>query len=169
MKLYCNLLQRVINIVLIFIISRYACVGIITDIFHLPTTIILLYICFILNCRRTFLLSQILNLFICGIFEHKVFAGIKQIHYLRFLIISNKCRNQVTVIRKINHWKREQYQGWYNFCERDVDSDLNPLASDNIWQYTTVPSQCERLPWTWMYRLLYSNCWTNFKKCPGSV
>ena len=30
--------------------------------------------CFILNCHRTFLFSQILNPFICGIFEHTFFC-----------------------------------------------------------------------------------------------
>ena len=49
-----------------------------------------------LNCHGTLLFSQILNMFICAISEQNVFAADKEIHNLRFLIINNKYRNQVT-------------------------------------------------------------------------
>ena len=32
--------------------------------------------------------------------------------------------------------------------EVDIDSDVNCLASGNLWQYTTVPSHCEQLTYT---------------------
>ena len=33
--------------------------------------------------------------------------------------------------------------------EVDIDSDVNCTASGNIRKSTTVPIQCEQLPWTW--------------------
>ena len=38
----------------------------------------------------------------------------------------------------------------------------------NIWQYNTVPSQGERLPWTWTWHIMYFYCWSHFEKRPGS-
>ena len=84
--------------------------------------------CFILNCHITFLFSQILNLFICGIFEHKLFAVDKSIHNLQFLITNNKYSNQVYVIKQSNNWKTWIYQGSDDSCEVDCDSDLKRLA-----------------------------------------
>ena len=91
-----------------------------------------IFIMFYLNCHRTFILSQILNLFICGIFKHNLFAADKSIHYLRFLIINNKCRNKVPVIKPINHWKTEHYRESVDRGEGYLDSDLNLLASSNL-------------------------------------
>ena len=56
-------------------------------------------LCFTLNCPGTLLFSKISNLFICGIFGHNLFAPDEEIHYLQFLIINNKCRNQVPVTK----------------------------------------------------------------------
>ena len=39
--------------------------------------------------------------------------------------------------------------------ERDLGSDINCLDSVNFKKYTTVPSQCEKLTWTWTWNLLY--------------
>ena len=39
----------------------------------------------------------------------------------------------------------EQYWGSDDCGEVDIDSDVNHLASGNLRQFTTVPSQCERL------------------------
>ena len=68
-------IRWVINIVLIYIIARYTCVGIFTDIVHWPTKCILFLLCFILKCHRYLLFSQISNLFICSIFETQPFFG----------------------------------------------------------------------------------------------
>ena len=40
-------------------------------------------------------------------------------------------------------------------CEGYRDSDINRLDSVNLRQYTTVPNQCEQLPWTRTWRPLY--------------
>ena len=61
--------------------------------------------CFILNCHRNFLFSQISDLFICGIFEHNFFAADKAIHNLQLFITNNKYSNQLSVIKPINHLK----------------------------------------------------------------
>ena len=60
-----------------------------------------------------------------------------------------------------NHWMTECYQGSSDRGEGDLDSDLKFLASGNLWKYTTIPSQCEQLPWTWMWRILYLDCWSH--------
>ena len=68
-----------------------------------------------------------------------------------------------------DHWRTEHYQESDNCWEVDLGSDINHLDSGNIWQYNTVPSQCEKFPWTWTWRLLHSNCWYYSEKRPGSV
>ena len=76
-------------------------------------------LCFILNYHRNLLFSQRINMCICGIFEHNLFAADKEIYYLWFLIINNQCRNQVPVIRTSYHWNTEQYEGFVDHCEGD--------------------------------------------------
>ena len=49
-------------------------------------------IIFILNFRGTFLLSEKLNLLICGTFKHNMFLSVKEIHNLSFLINNNSFR-----------------------------------------------------------------------------
>ena len=124
-------------------------------------------LCFILNCHGTFLFSQILNLFICSIFENDFFSADKSIHCLLFSIINNKCKNQVTVIKQSNHWKRDKYQGLDDCCEGYLDLDLNYLDSGNLQHYTTVLSQCEQMPCTWKWCLIYFDHWYHFEKRPG--
>ena len=46
-----------------------------------------------------FVSSQISNLFICFIFEHKMFVAEKAIHNIQFLITNNKYSNQVYIIK----------------------------------------------------------------------
>ena len=103
-----------------YIISRYTCVRIFADIVHWPTIYKSYIYCFILNCHRTLLFSQILILFICAIFEPKNLAADKEIRYLRVLIIKN-CRDQVSVTKPSNHWSTEHYQGSDDSCEGDLD------------------------------------------------
>ena len=69
-------------------------------------------LCFILNFHRTFLSSQVLNLFIFGIFEHNLFASDKAIHNLQFWIINNKFIKQVSVIRPSDHWSAIDSWTW---------------------------------------------------------
>ena len=54
-----------------------------------------IFIVCILNCHGTLLISKMLHLFICGIFEYNLFAADKEIHNVRFFIITNKFRHQV--------------------------------------------------------------------------
>ena len=147
----------------------YLCVRIFPAIIHWPTMILLFLLCIIVNFHRTFIFSQISNLFMCAIFEHNNLSADKEIHYLQFLIINNKCINQFPVIKPSDNWKTEHYQVLSDRCKGDLDSYLNWLALGNLWKYTTVPSQCDRLPWTWIWRLLYFDCWYHFKKCPGNI
>ena len=88
---------------------------------------------------------------------------------LLILILNNKCRDRVPVITQSNHWKKKYYRGSDDFCEGYLDLYLNCLASGNLQQYTTVPSQCEIFPWTWSCCLLYFDHWSHFGKLPGSV
>ena len=57
--------------------------------------------------------------------------------------------------RHSNHWNTEKYRGSADRGEVDLESDVNCLASGNIGKYTTVPSQCEWVPLTWTWRILY--------------
>ena len=91
------LLRWVIHNVLIHIILIYNCVSIFSSILHGRVIVILFLLYYILNCHGTFLFSQRLNLFFCGIFEHNCVALSKEIHYFWFSIITNKCRNQESV------------------------------------------------------------------------
>ena len=66
----------------------------------------IILLCFILNCHRTFLFSQISNPFIFIIFEHNIFTADKAIHNLQFFITNNKyikkfmLSNQATTERR---------------------------------------------------------------------
>ena len=102
-------------------------------------------------------------------FQTQLFAADKVIHHLRFLIINNKCRNQVPVIKVSQHWNKKYYRRSADCFEGDLDLDINCLDSDNLWKYTTVPSQCDQLPWTWMWCLFYFYNWYRLEKGPGSV
>ena len=68
-----------------------------------------------------------------------------------------------------DHWKKKHYCGLADNGKGYLDSDINRLYLGNLQQYTTVPSQCEKLPWTWTWRLLYFDYWSNFEKLPVSV
>ena len=81
----------------------------------------------------------------------------------------NSQNTELLLSQHIYHWKTEQYWGSADRGEVDLDSDVNRPASGNLRQYTTVPSKCEQLPWTWTWRIMYFNCWYNFEKRPGIV
>ena len=90
-----------------------------------------------------FLFSQISNLVIFGIFEHNLFAAKKEINNFRFLTINNKCRNQMPVTQTNQPLKNGSLLGVADRGEVDLNSEVNLLASGNLWQYTNVRSQCE--------------------------
>ena len=85
------------------------------------------------------------------------------IEFCPCFFIINKCRNQAPVIKTRNHWHMDHCWWLVYRFEGDLDSDLNRLASGNLRQYATVPSQCDQLPWTWTWRLLYFNHWSHFR------
>ena len=149
------LLQWVINIVPIYIIVRYTWIGTFSAILYWHTMILLFLLCFILNCHGTLLSSQISILFFCGISEHNFIAVVKEIHKLQFQSTTTSADTKFLLPKPIYHWKTEQYWGSVHHIEVDIESEVNCLYSGNIWQYTTVPSQCEQLPWTWTFRILY--------------
>ena len=72
---------------------------------------------------------QILNLFICFIFEHSIFSADKTIHYFQHLITNNNYSNQVYVTKTSDHQKTVLYQGSAYPCEGYRDSDLMCMAS----------------------------------------
>ena len=63
----------------------------------------------------------------------------------------------------------EQYRGPVNCGERNLDLDINCLASGNLRKHTTAPIQCDILHWNWTWRILYFDRWYHFDKRPGSV
>ena len=73
----------------------------------------------------------------------------------KFLLPKTNCR-----------WKTDHFWGLAGRVKGYLDSYINRLASVNLCQYNTVPSQCERLSWTWTWFLLYLNCWYHCKKFP---
>ena len=156
------LLRWVINIVLIYIIARYTCIGIFADIVYWPTNILFFYHDLFKNVTELFFYQKY---WICSfvVFLSTSFL-LRQRNPLP-LILYHKQQVQ----KPSDHWKTEYYWGLSDCCEIYLDSDLNFLASSNLWQYTTVPIQCEWLPWTWMWHLLYFYRWYNFEKHPGSV
>ena len=131
-----------INIVIIFINSRYTWGGILADIIHLPKTILLFLSCLLLNCHRTFLFLQKLNLFIFGIFNYHIFAAVKTIYKFWFLSTTTSANNKFMLPKPIYHWKTEHYQGLDDHCEVYLDSDINCLASDNTLLYPVSMIDC---------------------------
>ena len=109
---------------------------------HWPTMIILLYIWFILNCN--------------GNFSHKYWiCGIFNILCHNFLKRSNKSINfdfdqqqqvhntKLLLPQLSEHWNMEKYRGSDERGEVYIGSYVNHLASGNLRQSTTVPSQCD--------------------------
>ena len=164
--LHSILLRRFIKIVLICIILRYTWRGKFAAIVHWPTIILLSLSFPILNLHRTLLFSKISNLLFCGIYEHKLFTAVKVIHKLWFLSTTS-VETKFLLPKPSDHWNTEHFGGSVNCGEVDLDSEINFLASGNIWNYTNVPSQCDNFIWSWTQSLLYFNHWCHFKKRPG--
>ena len=159
---------RVINIFLIYTIERYTLRGTFYDIVHRFTSI-LFSIFLICNCHGALLLSKISNLFICGIFEHKLFHQSKKSTTFDFLSTRISAQTKSLYPKPSDQWKTEHYRGSDDSGEVDIDSDINFLASGNLWQHTTVTSQCERLTWTWTWRVMYFDHWSHLEKIPGII
>ena len=68
-----------------------------------------------------------------------------------------------------NNWNTDHYRGLDDRDEGYLESDLNCLVVGNLWQYTTVTSQCELFPLNWTRRMMYFDRWSQFEKCPSSV
>ena len=82
-------LQWYINIVLIYMIIRNTCVGSFAAIVHWYMKILLFLSCLVLNHHVMLLFSQVFNLFLCNIFEHKFMLQTKKSITFQFLIIHN--------------------------------------------------------------------------------
>ena len=159
------MLQWVINIVLIYIIARYTNAWIFATIVHRYKTIMLILLCFISNYHRTLLYHKYLTcsfvVFSAQLFhsrQRKIQSSIFY-HQQRWFLLS----------KPSDHWNTEHYSRSVNHGEGYIESDINRLVSGNFWQYTRVPSQFERLPWIWTWRLLYFDGWYHLEKRPCSV
>ena len=95
------------------------------------------------------------NLLICAISEHNFLHIIQRNPLPLILNIKNKCINQITVIKPINHRNTEHYRRSADCFEVDLELDLNHLVSGNLWKHTTVPSQFDELPRGRMWLILY--------------
>ena len=153
------LLQRVINIVLIYIIARYTWFGSFSDIVHWYTIYLFLILCSILNHHRIWFCSQILNMF-----HHD---NLSTMFCCRQ--INPQPSNFRSSTRSCYHWNMENYWGSTDCGEGYRDLDRNGLPSVNLCKYTTVTNQYEQLPWTWTWRLMYFDRWSHFEKRPGRV
>ena len=89
--------------------------------------------------------SQILNLWYL---EISVTIVLKQLNKSINFDLDQQHYSQNTrfpLPQHIDHWKIAQYWGLADRGVVDLDSDVNYLASRNIRESTTVPSQCEQL------------------------
>ena len=155
--LYTVLLRWVINIVVIYNIMRYTCRITFAANFHWTTKIIIFLLYFILNYHGTLIFSLISNLFFCCIFEQS-----KKSIIFDFWSTTKSAVTKLLLTKPSDHWDTEHCRGSADHAEVDIDSGVNCMASSNLWQYTTVPNQCEQFPWTWMWRLLYFYHWSHF-------
>ena len=114
-----------------------------------------IHIVFYFKMSRNFaFLTNIESIHLCYLWT-QIFRRWQRKSLPLIFIIKNKCRNQAPVIKLSFHWNTDHYQGLADQFEGYLDSDLNRLTSSNLHKYTTVPSQCESLPCTWTWHLLY--------------
>ena len=129
------------------IITRYICVFSLSAAIHWSTTIMLFLLCSILNYHISLIFS---NVWICSFMTSK-----------NTLFQPSNFRSSATYC---DNWKT-QHNWEQNYCgEGDHDSNINCLASVNLRQYTIVPIQCEKFPWTCLGHLFYIYCYSHFKK-----
>ena len=154
--LYSHYRYGKISILFLFLLSqKYNYVGIFDAIVHWPTVILLFLSYCLLNCHGNFIFSKILNMFICGIFEHNFFQQTKKSITSNFWLSTISVQKQILLPKPSDHWNMEHYKRSSDSGEGDLLSDTNILASGNLQQYTTVPSHCDKFPWTWTWCLLY--------------
>ena len=106
-----------------------------------------------------FFSDKCLFCFFCDILDHNCFAAEKEIDNIPIF----------SSTMYYIHWKKVHYRRLADCGEGYFDSDINRLDPGNFLEYTTVPSQCEWLPWNWTCRILYFIQWFHFKNCPGIV
>ena len=135
-------LRWFITVLIICIIARYTWRGTFAAFVHLPTNILLFVSCFILNCLGTFLLSKILNLFICGSFNYKFLQQSKKSTTLDFWSRKTSAETKFLFPKPINHLNTEYCQGSADHGEEDFHLDINFLVSGNTLLYPVSVSYC---------------------------
>ena len=119
----------------------------------------LILLCFICNHHKTMLISELLNEFLCDLFEE---------NYLLQTSTSTtfqKCQSPT----QSKYWKTEPYRGSDDCGEGHHDSVLNRLTSVILRQYTTLTNQCSQILGTWKLYIQYCEIWYHSKKRPGRV
>ena len=109
-------------------------------------------LCIICNHHKTFLISEILNQFLCNIYKHNYSP------HTTISTTSQKLRSP----KHSKHWNTELYRWSDDHGEGYHDSYLNRLDSFILTQYTTVTNKRYLLPWTWNLRIQYCDRWSNF-------
>ena len=131
--------------------------------FALNYKIILFSSCLTINRHIILIFSQILNIIFLWYFQtFPFFVLVKKIHNIRFWSTTTSAETKLLLPNNGDHWNMDHYWVSADRVEVDLESDLIHLASDNLWQYTTLPSQCERLTWTRTWHLLYFDHWYHF-------
>ena len=156
------LLWWVIKKNIIYIIVIYTWRGTFDVIVHWPTTILFFLIVFYIKLSWDFAFLTIIESVLLWYFQGGDFAAVKWFHKFWFRSTTTSADTKFVLPKPSYYWKTDHYWGSADHGEVDLDSDVNRLASGNILQYTTVPSQCEWFPWTW-------TCWYSFENCPGIV
>ena len=123
----------------------------------------LLFVVFFIKLSWNFIFLH--KYWICDffVFSNAIFEVVKWFHKIRFWSTTTIADTLLPLPQHIKHWKKDQYRGSVNCGEVDLDSVINCPASENIRQSTTVPSQCDRLPYPWPYRIIYFDCWYHFE------
>ena len=153
---------------IIFIIEIYTCVGIFAAIVYWPTEMLLFQSYYILNCLELWLYHKY---WICSsvIVYNKIHCSRQRNTLPSIPDNQQKVPKITSCYQTINHWNTEHYRVLDDLRQGYLDSDTNRLASGNIIQYTTLPSQFEQLNLTRTWHFMYIDCWYHFDKQPISV
>ena len=106
-------------------------------------------------------LSNIESVLLCYFWTQN-FEAVKEIVTFAFLSTRTSAETKSRLPKPSDHWKMEHYVGSGNHGKVDLDSDVNRLATGNLWRYTTLTSHCEIFPYAWMWHILYFDCWFHF-------
>ena len=159
----------VIIIVPIYDIVEYTCVGIFAAIFHWPTTVLLLLLYFNLNCHGSLLLSQISNMFICGISNKFVLQQSNNSITFNFWSSTTSAETNFFLSTQATTERQSTIGTWVIVLRDILTQTKNCLSSGNLWQYINVHSQCGWSPWTWTWHIMYFDSCSLFVKRPGIV